>query len=144
MDYRRKETQYRLERASMQTGQLSFDGFHGLSRVFRFVFLLSSMLLCSCASQGAANRPLQLLSGSAPVYPQALISRGVGGQVTLGYDVTAQGTVVNIRVVASEPSGLFEAAAVQAVSSWVFRPQQRDGKFEAVEGLESTLEFRTP
>ena len=128
----------------MQTRQFSFDGFHGLSRVFRLVLLLSSMLLCSCASQGAANRPLQLLSGSAPVYPQTLVSRGVGGQVTLGYDVTAQGTVVNIKVVASEPLVLFDAAAVQAVSSWVSRPQQRDGKFRGVEGLESTLEFRTP
>ena len=106
--------------------------------------LLSSMLLCSCASPGAANRPLQLVSGSTPVYTQALMSRGIGGQVTFGYDVTAQGTVVNVKVVVSEPSGLFDAAAVQAVSSWVFRPQQRDGKFRAVEGLESTLEFYTP
>lgn len=129
----------------MQALHNSFDEVRHTSRIFRsMVLLMASMLLLSCASPGSANRPLQLLSGSAPVYPQALISRAVSGQVTLGYDVTAQGTVVNIRVVASEPSGLFDATAVQAVSSWVFRPQQRDGKFEAVEGLESTLTFRAP
>ena len=79
-----------------------------------------------------------------PVYPQALMRRGVGGQVTVGYDVTVRGTVVNVKVVASEPLGPFDPAAVQAVSSWVFRPQQREGKSRAVGGLESTLEFHTP
>ena len=85
----------------MQKRQFSFDGFHGLGRVFRFVLLLRSMLSRSRASLGATNRPLQLLSGRAPLYPQGLMSHGVGVQIILGYDVTAQRTVVNIKMVAS-------------------------------------------
>ena len=61
-----------------------------------------------------------------------LKSRGTEGTVTVQYDVTAQGQVTNVRVIASEPPGLFDDAALDAVRSWVFRPQIRSGRAESV------------
>ena len=99
-------------------------------------------LLASCTLQQPDNQTLQLVKGSAPVYPADLRVKGVGGKVTVQYDVTPQGQVVNAQVVASEPPGLFDAAALEAVGSWRFRPQVRNGQIESVVGLISSLEFR--
>ena len=99
-------------------------------------------LLASCALQQPDNQTLRLVEGSAPVYPADLRVKGVGGKVTVQYDVTPQGQVVNVQVVASEPPGLFDAAALEAVGSWRFRPQVRNGQIESVVGLSSALEFR--
>ena len=106
------------------------------------LFVIS--FLSSCALQPASNQPLQLVSGNAPVYPAKLKSEGIGGRVTVAYDVSDQGKVVNLRVVDSEPSGLFDAAALRAVASWQFKPQIRNGVAESVLGLTSKLEFRAP
>ena len=99
-------------------------------------------LLASCALQQPDNQTLQLVEGSAPVYPADLRVKGVGGKVTVQYDVTPQGQVVNAQVVASEPPGLFDAAALEDLGSWRFRPQVRNGQIESVVGLISSLEFR--
>ena len=100
-------------------------------------------LLASCALQQPDNQTLRLVEGSAPVYPADLRVKGVGGRVTVQYDVTPQGQVVNVQVVASEPPGLFDAAALEAVGSWRFRPRVRDRQIESVVGLISSLEFRS-
>ena len=109
-----------------------------------FIGLLVCGFFSSCASQPALNQPPQLLSGSAPMYPAKLKSEGVGGLVIVAYDVSAEGTVGNLRIVSSEPPGQFDAAALRAVASWQFKPQIRDGLAEPVLGLTSKLEFRAP
>ena len=101
-------------------------------------------LLASCNVQQSANQPLRLVKGNAPIYPAILKAEGIGGQVTVRYDVTRQGQVVNALIIASEPPGLFDTAALQALGSWRFKPQVREGEVEAVLGMTSTLEFRAP
>ena len=122
----------------------------------RLLFLLAMALvvslLAACAGletknergKKTDNRPLQLVSGSAPIYPPALKERGIEGLVTVRYDVTPEGRVKNLLVVRSSPPGLFDDAALQAVSSWVFRPQIRAGRAEGVFGITSHLTFRAP
>ena len=100
--------------------------------------------LNACAVQPTDSRPLQLVSGSAPIYPEELKSRGTEGEVTVQYDVTAQGEVINVRVIASDPPGLFDDAALVAVRTWVFRPQIRAGRVEPVTDITSKLAFQTP
>jgi TonB family protein len=46
--------------------------------------------------------------------------------VTLGFDVGPDGRAVNPGIVAANPPGLFDAAAVQAVKAWYF--ERVDGK----------------
>ena len=108
------------------------------------VGLVAISFLSACALQPTSNQPLQLVSGSAPLYPAKLKSEGVGGLVTVAYDVSDEGKVENLRVIRSEPPGLFDAAASQAVTSWQFKPQIRNGIAEPVLGLTSKLEFRAP
>lgn len=108
------------------------------------ISIVTLSLLTSCALQMGNNQSLQLIRGSAPLYPANLKSQGVGGSVTIAYDVTTTGEVVNARVVSSDPESLFDNAALIAVSSWKFQPQIREGRAEIVQGLISTLEFRAP
>lgn len=63
----------------------------------------------------------------APRYPQACAAKGVEGVVLVEFDVTAEGNVVNPRVISSSNS-CFDRAAVKAVSGWKYPPDMRDGR----------------
>lgn len=96
-------------------------------------------LLAGCASQ---TRPAQLLSGAEPVYPPGARQAGIQGQVVIRYDLTAEGAVVNVQVVAAQPPGVFEEAALAAIAQWRFRPALAQGRSIASQGRISTLRFR--
>ncbi len=99
------------------------------------------LLIAQAAGCASANRPLQLLSGQGPVYPAAARAEGVEGSVTVRYDVTVEGAVENARVVASEPQGVFDEAALLAVRSWRFNAPVVDGERRPARNRESTLTF---
>ena len=101
--------------------------------------LAAALLFAGCASQ---DRPLQLSSGAAPIYPPQAQAQGVEGEVTVQYDVTDQGVVINAVVVASSSGQVFDAAALQAVTSWNFTPARRGGVAIAQQALVSTLTFK--
>ncbi len=96
------------------------------------------LLLAGCA---AAPRPLQFVSGPDPVYPAAARAAGVQGQVTIRYDVTAEGAVVNLRVVEAVPVGVFEEAALATIAQWRFEPPMVDGRSVSLRDRVSTLRF---
>jgi protein TonB len=102
--------------------------------------LLAAALLGACASGG--NRPLQLLSGSGPIYPEAAKSAGIEGEVTVQYDITTTGDVTNARVLNADPPDVFDAAALAAVQSWKYRPLQIDGVVREATAVTSTVRFR--
>ena len=52
---------------------------------------------------------------------------GITGEVTVGFIVDSDGDVQNAYVV-SPSQREFEAAALQAVSKWKFRPGKKGGK----------------
>ena len=101
--------------------------------------LAAALLFAGCASQ---DRPLQLSSGAAPIYPPQAQAQGLEGEVTVQYDVTDQGVVINAVVVASSSGQVFDAAALQAVTSWKFTPARRGGVAIAQQALVSTLTFK--
>ena len=103
--------------------------------------LLSAVLLVLTGCAGG-NRPLQLLSGAGPVYPEQARADGVEGSVTVVYDVGVDGSVSNARVLSSTPSGVFDAAALAAVSSWRFNPPRVDGEVVPAMNRQSTVDFR--
>jgi len=100
------------------------------------------MLLALLAGCATAPRPLLFVSGPDPVYPDAARAEGIEGQVTVRYDVSAEGTVINPQVIQAEPGGVFDQAALDAVSRWRFRPPVIDGQNVALRGRVSTLQFR--
>jgi TonB family protein len=101
--------------------------------------VLCALALLGCAS---ANRPLQLLAGEGQVYPEAAKQQGIEGYVVVGYDVDVEGRVVGARVVRSEPAGVFDEAALNAVRSWRFNPPLANGVKQPTLNLESTLTFK--
>ena len=107
--------------------------------VHRPYWLLAAILLfAGCASQ---DRPLQLSSGAAPIYPPQAQVQAVEGKVTIQYDVTDQGIVINAVVIESSPGQVFDAAALQAVTSWKFTPARQGGVTIAQRAIVSTLRF---
>ena len=98
-----------------------------------------ALALAGCAS---APRPLQLVATGSLAYPEAARSQGVEGVVRVRYDVDVTGTVVNARVVAAEPPGTFEQAALEFVLSWRFRPVEESGRAVVVHDNVSEIAFR--
>ncbi len=97
------------------------------------------VLLSSCSSQ---HRPPVLVSAAPLSYPASAQQAGVEGFVRVSYRVEADGRVSNVRVIDGQPAGVFDAAAVAAVSAWRFSPALVDGRATAVEYRESTLTFK--
>lgn len=64
---------------------------------------------------------------TAPVYPLALRTAGIGGTVVIAYTVGQDGAVIAARVAKSAPQPEFDEAALAAVKNWKFTPGQKDG-----------------
>jgi TonB family protein len=65
---------------------------------------------------------LRPMIAGVPEYPRA--AGGVRGHVDVEFTVTPAGTVENAHVVASEPRGVFDAAALASVRRWRFQEDQ--------------------
>ena len=85
-----------------------------------------------------AGRTPRLLSDAAPKYPRLALSRKIEGSVQLGFTIQPDGSVGGVRVTSSNPSGVFDEAAVAAASRWRFEASgqaHQSGR---------TLSFRLP
>ena len=76
-----------------------------------------------------------------PQYPTSAARRGVEGYVDLQFDVSTTGATDNIIVLAANPQGVFEKAAVKAVARWKYTPIQQAGTPIVYHGLRHRLTF---
>jgi len=76
-----------------------------------------------------------------PVYPPRLEARGIEGSVHVQFNVTAAGTVRDAIVVASEPRGTFDAAALEAIARWRYNPRIVNGTAVERVGLQTLVRF---
>jgi protein TonB len=97
-------------------------------------------MLFACAS--APSRPLQFVAGDGPEYPPAAATAGIEGYVVIGYDVTVDGRVTNAIVLDSQPTGVFEDAALAAVAQWRFNPPIEGGVVRSAPQRQSRIEFK--
>ena len=74
-------------------------------------------------------------------YPSGALNRNIEGWVELGYIVTDSGAVVDVKVLNSNPEGVFETAAIKAISRLRYQPVKRNGKPIAV-GTKIRVAFR--
>ncbi|WP_416260853.1 TonB family protein [Gibbsiella quercinecans] len=77
------------------------------------------------AKQGAGSANAQKLTALTRRvnYPSRARSLGVEGRVRVRFDVTASGTVTNIRMLSEEPAGVFAASVVKDMARWRYRAQ---------------------
>ncbi len=91
-------------------------------------------------ASGELDQPLVALVRQQPLYPLFAKQRRVQGQVRVRFVVTRTGTVEQITIIQTNPSGVFEESVVRCVSGWRFRPGTVEGV--AVDSwAETTISF---
>jgi TonB family protein len=71
---------------------------------------------------------LTLLKSAQPVYPPKAQSAKIDGWVELDFTVAETGQVSDVSVLNGSPTGVFDEAAIKAVTQWRYAPVLRDGK----------------
>jgi len=66
--------------------------------------------------------PAKIISRAPPRYPSRALSRNIEGWVHVGFDLDAKGQPENVKVLESEPAGVFDSAAMKSVKKWRFSP----------------------
>ncbi len=95
-------------------------------------------LVMTSDSVDSLPRPV---SRKAPEYPAKARERGIEGHVLLKIKVTERGDVEQVRVVESQPKGVFDMVAVRAIHDWRFDPAQYQGQPVAV-SVSQKIPFR--
>lgn len=90
---------------------------------------------------GEVDRDFMPMSRTPPQYPYQAMRRRIEGWVRVSFKVTETGTVEDVVLLESEPEGVFDRAAMRAVSQWKFKPRIVDGKPVAARA-EQVVEFR--
>ena len=65
-------------------------------------------------------------------YPDGALRKGTEGWVEISYVIGTDGKVSSIKVLASDPAGVFEAAATRAIARVRYQPSTQGGKAIAV------------
>ncbi len=74
-----------------------------------------------------ADRNLVPLHKRKPSYPRLARRRGIEGRVEVEFLINPQGRVEEETVIFSQPQGVFDEAALQAVRQWTFAPRYIEG-----------------
>jgi len=73
------------------------------------------------------SRDLEPVATPGPSYPPEAFRARVEGWVEVEFTVTERGTTRDVEVVAAQPRGVFDAAAIAAVAEWKYRPRVVNG-----------------
>lgn len=74
-------------------------------------------------------------------YPIAAARQGIEGFVQLGFDISTEGKPVNIKVIKSEPAGVFDEPAKCALSKWQYSPKIENGVAVTEIGVKVQLDW---
>ena len=80
------------------------------------------------AAEAPTDDELGRLRVVEPVYPAQAMRDHVEGWVLLEFTITETGSVRDIVVIESQPSGVFDTAAAEALAGWRYRPRMTDGR----------------
>ncbi len=72
------------------------------------------------AGQGFAGKELIPLSTARPQIPEWAFKRGIEGWVECTFTVMPNGHVRDVKIIDANPKGVFEAAAVESISNWIY------------------------
>jgi protein TonB len=77
-----------------------------------------------------------------PQYPERAAQRGIEGRVLIEFTISKSGSVKDPKVIAYEPSKIFNKAALKAVSQWKYNPKIENGKAVEQKGIRIAIPFR--
>lgn len=76
-----------------------------------------------------------------PAYPRRALSNGVEGYTIVEFDVAADGSVRNPRIIDFFPTSVFNSASLDAISKFRYKPQVENGKAMMVIGVRNRFTF---
>lgn len=76
---------------------------------------------------GAVDGNVIPLVKIAPMYPRQARAQGIEGWVNVGITISKTGTVLDVKILGSEPRRVFERAAIRSVYRWKFKPEIIEG-----------------
>lgn len=93
-------------------------------------------------SAGSGSSTIVPIFRIAPDYPVSASRRGIEGFVDLLFDVAATGKTENVRVIDSHPDGVFERAAIRALSKWKYKAPMEEGVAYGQKNMTTRIRFR--
>ena len=76
----------------------------------------------------ASMSELVRVKSASPKYPRRAAERDVTGWVDVYFTVTTSGETANVSVNRSDPTSVFDRAAMEAVKKWAFQPVEYRGQ----------------
>jgi len=89
-------------------------------RSWRLAAIIALSIVAPVSTASAED--LVPITRETPAYPYGALARGVEGSVLLEYTVDERGRVVAPRVIHATPPGVFDRAALNALSRWRYEP----------------------
>ena len=77
----------------------------------------------------------------APEYPPRALRRGIEGWVQVQFTITPTGAVTDAKVVAADPPGLFDEAAIRSILRWRYNPKIEGGVAVERVGVQTVIRF---
>jgi protein TonB len=77
-----------------------------------------------------------------PQYPEKALQRGIEGRVLIEFTISKSGSVKDAKVVAYEPSTIFNKAALKAVAQWKYNPKIENGEAVEQKGIRIAIPFK--
>lgn len=90
---------------------------------------------------GTGLGKVKVIKHPKAVYPTQALLYKKEGKVVLKFTITTQGIADNIQIVESNPKGLFDQAAIQALKQWRFEPAFINGKPVERSNVIETFDF---
>jgi len=75
--------------------------------------------------QGFKGRPLIPLSTARPQMPEWACRQNIKGWVEAVFTVLPSGRVQDVRIVDAQPRGVYEIAAIESISNWIYAETDR-------------------
>lgn len=88
-----------------------------------------------------ADRDVVPLVRINPDYPQRALSRGLEGWVQVQFTISETGAVIDPVVVDSSPKGIFDDAAIKAISRWRYNPKIEGAVAVQRVGVQTIIRF---
>ena len=76
-----------------------------------------------------------------PDYPQRALSRGLEGWVQVQFTISETGSVLDPIVIDSSPKGIFDDAAIKAISRWRYNPKIEGAVAVQRVGIQTIIRF---
>jgi protein TonB len=77
-----------------------------------------------------------------PQYPERAQQRGIEGRVLVEFTISKSGSVKDAKVIAYEPSQIFNKAAIKAILQWKYNPKIENGKPVEQKGIRISIPFK--